>query len=264
MTGQGDGAAAVAATKHPPCKTQRCLRQGKRRTAVVMSVTVWQWIHSEKLVGKPGLKFSDGGMVGEIQLLKRHSLAAQQRQKHYADKKLRPLSFELGDEVLLSSKNLKTLSHPNCTPKLLPKWLGPFPIIGKCAKPHSPQNDAGEEVLAYKLELPEYMKIHPVFHVSLLKPYRRDGRVQPPPMPVTVEGEEWFLVEAILDHKDELVEVKPKTKHSPAKHELQRFYHVKWLGMGEEENSWEPEDNVRNLDIFPSYLAYRKISPLSP
>ena len=165
--------------------------------------------------------------------------------------------------MLLSSKNLRTL-QPHCTFKLLPKWLRPFTTIGCCGRSPSTQNDAEEEqVLAYKLELPEYMKIHPVFHVSLLKPYHRDGRVQPPPMPITVEGEEWFLVETILDHKDERVEIKRATKNSPAKYKTQRFYFVKWLGYGEEDNSWEPEDSVRELDVFKSYLAYRGISPLS-
>lgn len=202
-------------------------------------------------------------MQMSLQAAKKALIAAQQRQKHYADTKRRPLSFKLGDEVLLSSKNLKTL-QPHCTPKLLPKWLGPFTIIGCCGRSPSSQNDDEEEqVLAYKLELPEYMKIHPVFHVSLLKPYHRDGRVQPPPMPVTVEGEEWFLVDTILDHKDERVEIKRATKHSPAKYKTQRFYYVKWLGYGEEDNTWEPEDNVRDLDVFKSYLAHRGISPLS-
>ena len=49
------------------------------------------------------------------------------------------------------------------------------------------------------------MKIHPVFHVSLLEPYTPDpipGRSQPPPLPViTAEGEEEYEIEAILCHK---------------------------------------------------------------
>ena len=49
------------------------------------------------------------------------------------------------------------------------------------------------------------MKVHPVFHVSLLEPYHANelpGRVQPPPpavVIVTEEGEaEEYEVEAIL------------------------------------------------------------------
>jgi hypothetical protein len=157
-------------------------------------------------------------------------MAAQQRQKHYADKKRRPLSFNIGDEVLLSSRNLRTL-YPYCTTELLPRWLGPFKVIDCSGRHVVTSQDDNFEAVAYKLELPECMQIHPVFHVSLLKPYHRDGRVQPPPMPITVGGEEWFVVETILDQKEEQVQTKRSTKRSPPKYKLQRYYHVKWLGL---------------------------------
>ena len=60
----------------------------------------------------------------------------------------------------------------------------------------------GESKSAFKLELPARMKVHPVFHVSLLTPYHANtlpGRVQPPPPLVIVEGFEEFEVEEILD-----------------------------------------------------------------
>ena len=37
---------------------------------------------------------------------------------------------------------------------------------------------------AYELELPPTMKMHDVFHVSLLKPYHKDGTRQPPPITI--------------------------------------------------------------------------------
>ena len=40
-----------------------------------------------------------------------------------------------------------------------------------------------------------------VFHVSLLKPYNKNGRHQAPPPALLVEGEEEFEVEEILSHK---------------------------------------------------------------
>ena len=38
----------------------------------------------------------------------------------------------------------------------------PFPILGKVSK------------VSYRVELPPRLKIHPVFHVSYLKPYHKD------------------------------------------------------------------------------------------
>jgi len=48
---------------------------------------------------------------------------------------------------------------------------------------------------AFKLEISPRWKIYPIFHVSLLEPYRasaREGREQPPRVPEDIEGDlEW-------------------------------------------------------------------------
>ena len=82
------------------------------------------------------------------------------------------------------------------------------------------------------------MRCHPVFHVSLLKPFRTDpGRFQPPPPPVLVDADFAYEVERILDDR----EIKTG-RGSTTKKE----YFVKWLGYGAEHNTWEPEGNLTN------------------
>ena len=58
--------------------------------------------------------------------------------------------------------------------------------------------------MAYHLQLPAAMKVHPIFHVYLLEPYRESnfpGRVQCPPPSVEIENHEEYEVEKILDSR---------------------------------------------------------------
>jgi hypothetical protein len=85
-----------------------------------------------------------------------------------------------------------------------------------------------------KLKLPETMKIHPVFHVRLLKPFQEIEtmkREQKQPGPIVVEGEEEWEVERIV-----------RTRKRRGKVE----YEVKWKDFDEKENTWEPLENLRN------------------
>ena len=103
---------------------------------------------------------------------------AQAVYSEQADKHRIPApKFEVGDEVWLLRKNLKTT---RLSSKLDFKRLGKFRITKKVSS-H-----------AYKLELPALMKVHPVFHVSLLEPATSDplpGQLQPLPPPVIIDEE---------------------------------------------------------------------------
>jgi len=84
--------------------------------------------------------------------------AAQERICWYTNPTRKELPvYQIGDLVMLSGRNIKT-RHP--TEKLDHKNHGPFQI----EKIISP--------LAVRLMLPRKWKIHNVFHVSLLEPYR--------------------------------------------------------------------------------------------
>ncbi|CAA0833488.1 Unknown protein [Striga hermonthica] len=65
---------------------------------------------------------------------------AHRRMKKWADTKRRPREFSQGSMT----------------------YEGPFPVIKKIGN------------VVYRVELPPTLKIHPVFHVSMLKPYKGD------------------------------------------------------------------------------------------
>jgi hypothetical protein len=130
-------------------------------------------------------------------------------------------TFEPGDLVWLSPKQIST-SRPSS--KLDVKRLGPFRIL----------EAVGESKLAFRLELPPQMRIHPVFHVSLLEPHRQNrfpGRIQPPPPPVEIEDDVEWEVEEVLDSR---------IRHRKLE------YLVHWLGYGPHERTWEPTEHLPN------------------
>jgi len=85
-------------------------------------------------------------------------LRAQERMKHYADQHRKDIPvYQTGDLVMLNGKNIQTRRPSR---KLDHKNHGPFQVE-KIVSP-----------LAVKLTLPRKWKIHNVFHVSLLEPFR--------------------------------------------------------------------------------------------
>ncbi|KAJ7970764.1 Ty3/gypsy retrotransposon protein [Quillaja saponaria] len=87
---------------------------------------------------------------------------ASKRMKKWADKGRRQLEFQVGDLVLvkLTKEQLKGLRGQDH--KLIRKYEGPLPIVSKVGK------------VAYKIDLPPWIKIHPAIHVSNLKAYHPD------------------------------------------------------------------------------------------
>ena len=110
------------------------------------------------------------------------------------------------------------------TRKLAPKYVGPYTI------------SAVISTTAYKLDLPTTMRIHPVFHVSLLKPYHPSPsdfeRITPPPAEfIPNTNQEEYEVETILDKRV----LRGKTQ-----------YLIKWMGYPLHDATWEPTQNLVN------------------
>jgi hypothetical protein len=78
------------------------------------------------------------------------------------DQKRRHLEFQVGDHVYLKFKARRSsLNLGNCA-KLAPRFCGPFKILARIGP------------VVHQLALPANLKIHNVFHVSLLKNYVHD------------------------------------------------------------------------------------------
>ncbi|KAD3068328.1 hypothetical protein E3N88_36208 [Mikania micrantha] len=83
---------------------------------------------------------------------------AQDRHKSYADKRRKPLEFQVGDIVLLKVSPWKGVIRFGKRGKLNPRYIGPFEITKRIGP------------VAYELNLPnELSSVHNVFHISNLK-----------------------------------------------------------------------------------------------
>jgi hypothetical protein len=113
-----------------------------------------------------------------IKQLKAHLLRAQDRMKHFADKKRCDKSFAIGEWVFvkLRAHRQKTVVS-RISPKLAAKYFGPYPVVARIG------------AVAYKLKLPADSRVHPVFHVSLLK--KAVGSYgEEEPLPAELDGEQ--------------------------------------------------------------------------
>jgi hypothetical protein len=150
---------------------------------------------------------------------KENILQANRYQEEYQNKKRLPIPFKVGDQVLVSTRNMKSTRPKR---KLDWKYAGPGRIIAQ----YGPS--------AFKVDLPGLQNIHPVFHASLLEPYRPDNQIPHPEIQIaetlTSLGDDIWEVEKIIERKKD--------------NSGRWLYHVKWTGYPENENSWEPGVNI--------------------
>lgn len=190
-----------------------------------------------------GVKFeSVDSWVGNIKLIQFGVEAALQRSTDemikYANRKRIDHKFKVGDLVWLSCENLK-LTRP-CR-KLAFKRMGPFKIIEFVNK------------VSARLKLPDNVRIHPVFHVSLLVMFKAPMRGQLIKRPMAVE------VDA---DKAPLWEVEAIVRARRRKGILE--FLVKWLGYDDLENSWQPLENVVNAWALVRDFYRREPRALKP
>ncbi|KAK3509087.1 hypothetical protein QTP70_020299 [Hemibagrus guttatus] len=142
-------------------------------------------------------------------------------------------AYQTGQKVWLSTKDIRL--HLPCR-KLSPRFIGPFTIL----KQINP--------VTYKLQLPPGYRIHPTFHVSLLKLHHPsvfpstepgDGAAKPS-LPLLLDNGTAYEVKEILDSRCRGSQLE---------------YLVDWEGYSPEERSWVPRDDILDPNLLETFHA---------
>ncbi|GBG74892.1 hypothetical protein CBR_g19405 [Chara braunii] len=107
-------------------------------------------------------------------------------------------------------------------------------------------SDTAASAVSFRVKLPDYLRqarVHDVYHVSLLRPYRRPserfaGRPYERPPPIMVDGHEEFIVSNIVSRR--------VTDDTPPRIE----YLVRWKGYPNEEATWEPLEHLQHARML--------------
>jgi hypothetical protein len=144
----------------------------------------------------------------KVKQIQANILAAQSRQKKYADKRRSPLEFEVSDHVYLRVSPMKGVRRFNIKGKLAPCYIDPYPIIDK----YGP--------MSYQVELPARLSgVHNVFHVSQLK------RCLKPLTDIVIE--DTIPLEPNLTYKAYPIKVVDQ-QDRVTRNKMPRFYKIQW------------------------------------
>ncbi|GKA29453.1 ty3-gypsy retrotransposon protein [Tanacetum coccineum] len=173
-----------------------------------------------------------------LRQLKENLLVAQNRMETKANCGRREVEFNIGDKVLVKLQPYQQLTLARrLSNKLSKRYYGPYKVEARVGK------------VAYRLTLPHSSKIHPVFHVSILKPFL--GNENEVAMGLPEDFQEGSPVEqplAICDSRMMLRDGK-----------LAWQVLVQWVGVSPEEATWEwlsefqlayPNYNIEDKVIF--------------
>ncbi|WOG95777.1 hypothetical protein DCAR_0415105 [Daucus carota subsp. sativus] len=190
-------------------------------------------IHRPYLPGGCMVETVDRSLVereNTIRVLKENLAKAQNRMVQLANKKRSERSFQVSDWVYLKLKPYRQHSVENRPhQKLAARYFGPYQVIKKIGN------------VAYTLDLPPTAKIHPTFHVSMLK--RHHG---PPPLhPVVEAPPSW----------DDPTENSPLAVLEKRSIKRRNAAVVQWLiqwnGKQPEEATWEDASSI--MQQFPQF-----------
>ena len=151
--------------------------------------------------------------------------AAQDRQKSYADKKRRPVEFQVGDRVMLKVSPWKGIIRFGKREKLSPRFLGPFTILERI------------DLQAYRLKLPPEMDgIHPTFHVCYLQKCLAEEESVIPLTEIRVDN-----CNRCVEEPEAILEKKTKK----LRHKEVTMVKVQWKHHRGANVTWESEEDMK-------------------
>jgi hypothetical protein len=172
----------------------------------------------EKVIFGPNLVDEGEVTVCRIQ---ENLKVVKSRQEIYANKRCRPLEFEVEDNVYLWVSPMNGMKRFWVKGKLGPDYIGPFPILKKCGP------------MPYKFDLPPSLAgVHDIFHVSQL------NKCLKAPMDVVLS--EVTLLKADLSYPEHPIKVLDQKDHV-MRHKTIKFFHIQWSNHTEEEATWKSE-----------------------
>ena len=98
-------------------------------------------------------------MAHKMQVIKKNLKEAQDKKKCYPNQNKLFKEIQVWEQVYLCIKPKKSFLRIGSCSKLAPQFHGPFKILERIGP------------IVYRLALPPTMKVHDVFHVTLLKKY---------------------------------------------------------------------------------------------
>ena len=160
----------------------------------------------------------------KVQVIRQRLKAASDRQKSYADLKMKDIEYEVGDKVFLKVSPWKKVLRFGKKEKLSPRFISPNKILERIGP------------IAYRLALPpELIKLHNGFHVSMIRRYRSDES-------------HILLIQDKQVQPDFTFDEKPKAILDREVKQLQNkqgpLVKVIWQHHGMEEATWKPESTM--------------------